>query len=74
MKGTLVMGPVSHLAEERDLQVFRLILGNKQYLRISLQGMGCCHHNHLFIFTPVSNHMQEIKKKIAFWKKKYLLG
>lgn len=28
MKGSLVIGPVSHLAEERDLQTFSLILGN----------------------------------------------
>lgn len=63
MKGTLVIGPVSHLTEERDLQLFRLILGNNYYLKFSLQEITCCHHDYLFIFTPVNNYIQEIKRK-----------
>lgn len=63
MKGTLVIGPVCYPAEERDLQTSRLILGNNQYLKFSLQEITCCHHDYLFIFTPVNNNIQEIKRK-----------
>lgn len=63
MKGNLVIGPDSRLAEERDLQTFRLVLGNNQYLKFSLQEIACCHCDYLFIFAPVNNCIQEIKRK-----------
>lgn len=71
MKGAPVVGPASHLDEDRDVQAFRLILWNNWDLKISLQEITCCHRDYLFIFTPVNSYTQEIKKKnsmLFYWE------